>query len=89
MRKSKLSQREQERRARQSAAAIEQGLPQLQRHWVTGPTLRKILNISSVTLWRWRHNPIMGFPTAKRINGRLYFRWDDVQAWVANQQQAA
>jgi hypothetical protein len=89
MRKSKLSQREQERRARQSAAAIEQGLPQLQRHWVTGPTLRKILNISSVTLWRWRHNPSMGFPTAKRINGRLYFRWDDVQAWVANQQQAA
>jgi hypothetical protein len=89
MRKSKLFQREQERRARQSAAAIEQGLPQLQRHWVTGPTLRKILNISSVTLWRWRHNPSMGFPTAKRINGRLYFRWDDVQAWVANQQQAA
>jgi hypothetical protein len=89
MRKPKISQREQERRARQSKVAIEQGLPQLERSWVTGPTLRKNLNISSPTLWRWRHDPSMGFPIAKRINGRLYFRWDDVQAWLAKQQQAA
>jgi hypothetical protein len=89
MRKPNISKREQQRRARQSAAAIEQGLPQLERRWVTGPTLRKFLNISSVTLWRWRHDPSMGFPTAKLINGRLYFCWDDVQAWIAKQQQAA
>jgi predicted DNA-binding transcriptional regulator AlpA len=89
MRKRNISQREQEQRARQSAAAIEQGLPQIDRRWVTGPTLRKNLNISPPTLWRWRHNPSMAFPTATIINGRLYFRWDEVQAWIAKQQQAA
>jgi hypothetical protein len=52
MRKSTTSRREQKRRALQSSAAIQQGLPHLERCWVTGPSLRKILNISSVTLWR-------------------------------------
>jgi hypothetical protein len=49
MRKPNISRREQDRRACQSEAAIEHGLPQLERRWVTGPTLRKILNISAVT----------------------------------------
>jgi hypothetical protein len=89
MRKPNISQREQERRARQSEAATEQGLPQLERRWVTGPTLRKILNISSVTLWRWRHDPSMGFPIAKRINGRTFFAWHEVAAWLEKQPNAA
>ncbi len=38
----KISQREQERRARKSIKAIEQGLPQIERRRVTGP-LQKIL----------------------------------------------
>jgi len=84
----KISQREQERRARQSSSAIQQGLPLLERRWVTGPTLRKILNISPVTLWRWRHNKSSGFPAAKSINGRLYFYWPDVQAWLDKQSVA-
>jgi hypothetical protein len=69
MRKRHIWQREQERRARQYSAAVQQGLPQLEPRWVTGPTLRKILNISAVTLWRWRQKN--GFPIAKSINGRL------------------
>jgi hypothetical protein len=89
MRKLNISQREQERRARQSQATIEQQLPQLERRWVTGPTLRKILNISAVTLWRWRHRQGSGFPAAKSINGRLYFYWPDVQAWLDKQPVAA
>ncbi len=55
--------------------------------WVTGPTLRKILNISSVTLWRWRRAG--GFPIAKRIKGRLYFPWSQVAVWLNRQQDAA
>jgi hypothetical protein len=57
--------------------------------WVTGPTLRGTLNISAVTLWRWRHRGDSGFPFAKNINGRLYFYWPDVQAWLDKQPVAA
>jgi hypothetical protein len=67
------------RETRQSEAAISQHL------WVTGPTLRKALNISPVTLWRWRHNPGMASPAAKRINGRNFFAWNEVTAWLKNQ----
>jgi len=56
---------------------------------VTGPTLRGTLNISAVTLWRWRHRADSGFPSAKNINGRLYFYWPDVQAWLDKQPVAA
>ena len=34
---------------------------------VSGPKLRRILDVSPVTLWRWRHDKTMGFPAAKRI----------------------
>jgi hypothetical protein len=60
-----------------------------QSRWVTGPTLREMLDISSVTLWRWRHREHSAFPTAKSINGRLYFYWPDVQAWLDKQPVAA
>jgi hypothetical protein len=40
---------------------------------IPAPKLRARLGISSVTLWRWRHDPDAGFPPAKVINGRLYF----------------
>jgi hypothetical protein len=85
----KISAGEQDGRARQSREAIEKGHPNLERCWVTGPTLRKILNISSVTLWRWRHRQHSEFRSAKSINSRLYFYWPDVQAWLDKQTDAA
>jgi hypothetical protein len=85
MRRANNSRRERERRDRQSAVVIEQSFPRHERAWVTGPTLRKFLNISAVTLWRWRHRAEGGFPPAKSINGRLYFYWPDVQAWLDKQ----
>jgi hypothetical protein len=33
--------------------------------FVPGPKLRRMCGISAVTLWRWRHNPALGFPPAK------------------------
>ena len=86
MQKHNISQREQDRRARQSVAKIQHRIPELERRWVSGPTLSNILNISSVTLWRWRRTG--GFPTAKRVNGRLYFFRDEVAAWLDSQQDA-
>jgi predicted DNA-binding transcriptional regulator AlpA len=58
-----------------------------QPRWVTGPTLREMLNISAPTLWRWRRGG--GFPIPKVINGRLYFAADQVEAWMAAQPNAA
>jgi hypothetical protein len=84
-----LSPRERERRDQQSAAVTARGRSQRERAWVTGPTLRELLNISSVTLWRWRHRVDNGFPSAKSINGRLFFYWPDVQAWLDKQPVAA
>lgn len=56
---------------------------------VPGPKLRRLFGISAVSLWRWRNDEHLGFPQAKVINGRLYFRWDEVQAWLAKQQSAS
>jgi hypothetical protein len=49
---------------------------------VPGPKLRQLLGISPVTPWRWRHDESMGFPAAKSIQGRLYFPWHAVSAWL-------
>ena len=51
--------------------------------------LSKRLGISTVTLWRWRHDPQLGFPTGIRINDRVYFPWREVTAWLQRQQQTA
>jgi hypothetical protein len=56
---------------------------------VSGPKLRRILDVSPVTLWRWRHDKTMGFPAAKRIQGRLYFPWHEVAAWLEQQPEVA
>jgi predicted DNA-binding transcriptional regulator AlpA len=54
--------------------------------WLTGPALRRMFGISAMTLWRWRH--ISDFPIPKRINGRLYFAADQIEAWVTAQKDA-
>ena len=49
--------------------------------------LRRQLNVSPMTFWRWLHDEKLAFPASLRINDRVYFRWVDVQAWLARQQQ--
>jgi predicted DNA-binding transcriptional regulator AlpA len=56
---------------------------------ISGPKLRAALSISAPTLWRWRSDAGKGFPKAKYINGRLYFPWHEVRAWLERQPDAA
>jgi predicted DNA-binding transcriptional regulator AlpA len=48
-----------------------------------------MLGISSVTMWRWRNDPDMGFPRSVSINDRNYFRLLEVQTWIERQLPAA
>ena len=43
---------------------------------------QRLGGISPVTFWRWRHNPKLGFPPGKCINGRWYFPWNSVRRGV-------
>jgi len=63
--------------------------PQSDSLLVPGPKLRRMIGVSAVTMWRWRRDPEMDFPVPRSINGRNYFPWADVQAWIARQHQAA
>jgi hypothetical protein len=56
---------------------------------VPGPKLRRMIGVSGVTLWGWRHDPKLGFLTATLINGRNFFPWNEVSAWLDRQPRAA
>jgi hypothetical protein len=49
---------------------------------ITQPEAARLLgNVSLMTMWRWRHDPEMGFPAGIEINGRLYFNRAEILAW--------
>jgi hypothetical protein len=57
--------------------------------WLPAPKIRQRLGgISPVTFWRWRHNPKLGFPPGRCINGRWYFQLRLVSDWHAKQGEA-
>ena len=55
-------------------------------------TARKVRSqlgdISDVTLWRRIRNPGLNFPKPTKISGRLYFRADEIDAWIEAQAAA-
>ena len=76
------------KRASKQTASLCMAAPHDPKAWMPAPKLRRLLNISAVTLWRWRHNETLKFPRAKEINGRLYFRWGAVCEWYQRQPNA-
>ena len=49
-------------------------------------TVRQQLGkISNVTLWRWTRDPDLNFPKPRKIQGRNYFRADEIDAWIEAQ----
>ena len=41
--------------------------------------------LSDMTLWRWLHDGDLGFPQPIRINGRRFWKEDDLTAWERTQ----
>jgi hypothetical protein len=56
---------------------------------ISQANLRRQLSVSPMTFWRWRVDKELGFPPGLCINRRVYFRWAEVQAWLARQQRTA
>ena len=50
---------------------------------------RQVGGISEVTLWRRVRDPNLNFPKPVKISGRLYFRGDQIDAWISEQMEAA
>lgn len=51
--------------------------------FLTGPQVQRRYQRSHVSIWRWRHDPELGFPKPIRINRLLYWRLADLEAWEA------
>jgi predicted DNA-binding transcriptional regulator AlpA len=84
--KGNISAPEKTRRAEQSEASRRDGGDREEARWLSGPRLRKMLGVSAPTVWRWRQSP--GFPTPKVVNGRNYFRSDEIVEWMSAQPSA-
>jgi predicted DNA-binding transcriptional regulator AlpA len=83
----RISSSELSRRRRQSEAELRDSADRRERQWLTGPSLRRMLDISAPTLWRWRQKP--GFPRAKIIHGRTFFDRGEIETWMDSQPEAA
>lgn len=50
--------------------------------WVRNRTTARYLNISDMTLWRWKRDARLAFPDAAVINGTEYNDLDAVDKWL-------
>jgi ATP-dependent phosphoenolpyruvate carboxykinase len=50
--------------------------------WARNKATADYLNVSAMTLWRWKHDPALGFPAAAVVNGIEHNNLDAVDAWM-------
>jgi hypothetical protein len=50
--------------------------------WIRNGGLANYLNVSKMTVWRWKRNPTLGFPPAAVINDIEFNDLDKVDAWM-------
>jgi hypothetical protein len=48
---------------------------------IPDPDVAKRYGRALMTLWRWDHDPSIGFPPPYRIDGRKYRRESELLAW--------
>lgn len=54
---------------------------------ITATAAREMLGgISDMSLWRWLHDPSLGFPQPVYIAGRRYFRASEIEDWIVSQE---
>lgn len=46
-------------------------------------------DVSDMTIWRWLHNPALGFPKPTYIGTRRYWREAEILEWIAAQADAS
>jgi hypothetical protein len=52
--------------------------------YLTARQVRERLgNVSDMSIWRWLHDPKMGFPTPLRINRRRLFNEEEIAEFEA------
>jgi predicted DNA-binding transcriptional regulator AlpA len=56
------------------------------RRFVRNAELMRCLGISKMTLWRFKNDPVLGFPKATAINGIEFNDLDEIYAWIKARQ---
>ena len=46
--------------------------------------VRTRYGVSDMSLWRWLHHNSLGFPHPLRINGRQFWKLEDLECWEAS-----
>ena len=49
--------------------------------FLTGPQVQQRYQRTPVTIWRWLHDPDLGFPQPVKIQRLNYWRLCDLEAW--------
>jgi predicted DNA-binding transcriptional regulator AlpA len=50
--------------------------------WARNGELARYLNVSKMTIWRWKHQPHYNFPVAVKIDSMEFNDLDKVDAWM-------
>jgi predicted DNA-binding transcriptional regulator AlpA len=52
--------------------------------YLSAGQVRARYGVSDMSLWRWLRDEALGFPHPIRINGRRFWKLDDLTAWEAS-----
>jgi hypothetical protein len=76
---------------RKSTEAKRAAKPAERESYMPAPKWRreKAGGISAPTFWRWRHDPRLGFPRCKFINGRCYVPTKSADDWLTSRPEAS
>ena len=49
--------------------------------YLTGPQVQKRYCVTDMTIWRWLHDPELGFPAPLVIKRRRFWKQADLEQW--------
>jgi len=57
--------------------------------WVPDPVVCQEFGITAMTLWRWDHDPELGFPPPFKVRNRKFRRRQQINEWKNSWWRAA